>query len=438
MIFKLNPQTLLTMKTQTQNSLMKNLIPFTLAGGVLLTESARAGGIGLYEIATPDVGLASAGYAARAQDASTVFKNPAGMSLLGDGPQIQSGLQLLYGDVKFSQNAGKSAGFQGTDNGGNALGFMPAASLFYSQKLNERVAAGFGMFSYFGLAEDYGKNWIGRYYVQKSTLLGLSLMPGASVKINDWLSVGTSLNAMYGYMDSEVAIRNGLFGGSGDGQMKYKDSTWGFGGVAGVIVTPREGTRIGLTYVSPVKLNFSDKPQFINTPILSTFPQFNKTLDLGITVPQSVMLGVYQDLNEKWALMADVGWQQWSQFGEAEIGYNGTSLTKNLNYQDTWHGALGAKYKYSDRWAFTGGVAYDSSAVDDANRTVTVPMGEAYRFGLGTDWQATKSLSVNLAYEFMWCGDMPVNQTSVARGDLVGAYNNVWFSILTASVNWRF
>ena len=42
-----------------------------LTCGAALTISAYAGGIMLYEIATPDVGPASAGCAARAQDPST-------------------------------------------------------------------------------------------------------------------------------------------------------------------------------------------------------------------------------------------------------------------------------------------------------------------------------------------------------------------------------
>lgn len=406
-----------------------------LAGLACLNQSTRAGGIGLYEIASPDVGLASAGYSARAQDASTLFKNPAGMSLLEDGPQIQTGLQLLYGDVKFSSSKSSP---QGGGDGGNAVGALPGASFFYSQKLNDKVAVGFGTFSYFGLAEDYNDNWVGRYYVQKATLLGMSFMPGVSVKVNDWLAVGGCLNAMFGHLDTEVAINNGPLGGGGDGQMKLKDEQWGFGGVGGIIITPREGTRIGVTYVSPVKLDFSDKPEFINAPALSTLPAFNKTLDLGATVPQSVMLGIYQDLDAQWALMADVGWQNWSQFGEVDIGYNGNNLTKNLHYKDTWHGALGAKYKYNQDWAFTGGAAYDTSAVDDADRSVMLPMGQAYRFGLGTEWQATKSLNFNLAYEFMWLGDMSVNQSGPVRGDVVGSYENAWFSFVTVNVTWRF
>jgi long-chain fatty acid transport protein len=74
----------------------RTLLVSALACGAAPLPAIQADGSGLYEIATPDVGLASAGYGARAQDASTLFKNPAGTSLL-EGSQFQGGLQLTYG-----------------------------------------------------------------------------------------------------------------------------------------------------------------------------------------------------------------------------------------------------------------------------------------------------------------------------------------------------
>ena len=352
-----------------------------------------AGGLGLYEIGTPDVGLASAGYAARAQDASTLFKNPAGMSLL-DSSQIQSGLQVLYGSVNYSQNAGASRPFQGNNDGGNAIGALPGASFFIVYKINDKLAVGLGTFSYFGLSEGFSDDWVGRYYVQKATLIGMTIMPSASYKFNDWLSVGAGLNAMYGYLSDQVAVNTGT---PIDGQMKLRDTTWGFGANAGVLVTPCPGTRIGATYLSPVKLNFSDKPDFGNLGALAGKPAFlfPPSLNLGLTVPQSVMMGVYQELNEKWAVMADVGWQNWSQFGKADVSVGPGAvggITTQLNYDDTWHGAIGAEYQLNEDWLLTGGFAYDTSAVSDANRTVTLPMGQAYRFGLGAiyRWSRTR------------------------------------------------
>jgi long-chain fatty acid transport protein len=325
-----------------------------LACGVVLPQSSQAGGIFLYEIATSDVGLASAGYAARAQDPSTVFKNPAGMSLL-PGSQFQVGAQLTYGSANFSKDA-NTGPLLGDNNSGNAIGALPAGSLFFTHALSDRFAVGFGLLSYFGLAQKYDDNWVGRYYVQKDALLGMSFMPAASFKATDWLSLGAGLNAMYGYMDAEVAVRTGA---SGEGQLKVKDHTWGFGANAGVLIELCKGTRFGVTYLSPVKLDFTDTPSFSNLgtlggAIFADPPQLN----LGITVPQSVMLSAYHELSPKWAIMANVGWQNWSQFGKVDVGVDSAtpqSLTANLSYQDTWHGAIGAQYRASEKWRRSAG-----------------------------------------------------------------------------------
>jgi long-chain fatty acid transport protein len=144
--------------------------------------------------------------------------------------------------------------------------------------------------------------------------------------------------------------------------------------------------------------------------------------------------------------MADVGWQNWSRFGEVGVGVDSSTgliadakpTTINLHYDDTWHGAIGAQYKASEQWQFTGGFAYDTSAVSDANRTVTLPMGESYRFGLGTLWKYSKSLDLEAAYELAWSGDMPVTQTSTYRGTVSGTYDNVYFMFFSVGLNWRF
>lgn len=410
--------------------------------GAFATQTLLAGGISLYEIGTPDVGLASAGYAARAQDASTLFKNPAGMNQLPT-PQLQSGLQLLYGDVEFNKNSADTGpALRNSPDGGNAIGALPGASLFYVHPLSEKVAVGFGSLSYFGLAEDFDNDWVGRYYVQKGTLLGMSLMPAASVKLADWLSVGAGLNAMFGYLDNEVAVRQIAYP---DGQMKLKDNVWGFGANAGILIEPCQGTRIGVSYLSPVDLDFEDRPNFkgLDPAGLGALPtlQSPPNLKLDMTVPQMVMVSVYHELNEQWAVMADVGWQDWSEFGKVDVGVdsaNPSSFTTDLQYDDTWHGAVGAQYKPSEKWQFTGGFAYDTSAVSDQNRTVTLPMGEAYRFGLGALYHWKPNLDVGFAYEFMWLGDMPVVQDSTYRGRLSGSFDNSWFSVFTANFSWRF
>jgi long-chain fatty acid transport protein len=139
--------------------------------------------------------------------------------------------------------------------------------------------------------------------------------------------------------------------------------------------------------------------------------------------------------------MANVGWQNWNQFGKVNVGVdsaNPQSFTANANYQDTWHGAIGAQYHASEKWQFSAGVAYDSSAVSDADRTITVPMGKAYRIGLGALYQISEKINLGAAYEFLWAGDMPVTQESAYRGTVSGGFNGSWFSFFTLNMNWKF
>lgn len=413
------------------------LTALAVASALAAAQTGRAGGIMLYEVATPDVGLASAGYAARADDASTLFKNPAGMSQL-QGTQLQGGLQALYGGVSFTPNSGTSP-LLGSDDGGNAVGWLPGASLFVVTPIGDKVRVGLGTFSYFGLAEDYNDNWVGRYYVQESALVGMTLMPSVSYEATDWLLIGAGLNAMYGYLDTQMAVNNiGI--AAPDGQMSLTDRTWGFGANVGLLFKAGEKTRIGVTYLSALDLDFNDTPTFTGAG-----PANPPNLNLGTKVPQTAMLSVYHTLTDEWALMADFGWQDWSQFGYVQAGVEGgATTTLNLQYQDTWHGALGAQYRPTEKWKLSGGVAFDSSAVTSENRTVTLPMGQTWRFGLGAQYQLSKSVNIGAACTFMWAGDMAVTQTSAlpvalgGRGDVSGSFDDAFFTIANLNLTWTF
>ena len=112
----------------------------------------------------------------------------------------------------------------------------------------------------------------------------------------------------------------------------------------------------------------------------------------------------------------------------------------NLKYQDTWHGSVGAQYHPSHKGVFSAGVAFASSAVESENRTVTLPMGRTWRFGLGAQYQLSQAINIGLAETFMWTGDMSVDQGSnlSLRGRVSGSYNDTWFSVTSVNLIWRF
>src|SRR5260370_27314337 len=200
-------------------------ICLVFVAAVAMPPGAWSAGIMWYEQGTRDVGLASAGQGARAQDAGTVFTNPAGMTQLKDS-QLLAGIVPNFGNFTFSPNAKTT--LKGT-NGGNAAVPLPGGSFFYVHSLTPNLKLGFGSYSYFGAPLEYTLNWVGRYRLQGATLLGMSFQPSFAFRAADWLSIGGGPNVMVGFMRAKAGI-NTLNPRLRDAQVRYQHCTAHAGG----------------------------------------------------------------------------------------------------------------------------------------------------------------------------------------------------------------
>lgn len=418
---------------------------------VLSASSAMAAGIWLYESGTPDMGTAQAGQAAMARDASTAFSNPAGMTRL-DRSQLMVGLVGLdihadfRGETAFRDLDGS---IDTTGNGENAGSFTPSSSfnLVYAATPDLRLGVSVG--SYFGLAADYGQAFQGRYYAQKAEIMTMGINPSVGYKVNDWLSVGGGFTAMYGKLKEETAINNSPLGirNSADGQLKINSDDIGWGYNFGIMLEPAKSTRIGVTYRSKIDLEFDDVASMsgVTGPIGSRIAaRFNNTeLDLGLTIPQAVMASVYQQLNDRLAIMGNVGWQDWSSFGNIEVDVSSPSTSGNstldAHFDDTWHGAIGAHYRIADPWLLMIGFAYDSSPVNKKYRSVLLPLDRQLRYATGIEYTWNKDITVGFDYTFIDAGSAKIDQNrGPLAGHITGEFEKDYISAFGLNVNWKF
>ena len=188
-----------------------------------------------------------------------------------------------------------------------------------------------------------------------------------------------------------------------------------------------DSTRFGLTYVSKIEPSFQGDVT-INPSSLSA------QIDAKIVFPQFLRGSVYHDLNDRWALVGSIGWEQWSDFENITISTSNGEQLIPRNWDDTWHFAAGTHYKVTEELLVQFGMAYDTSPIDDAkNRTPDMPMDEQIRVAFGAQYAWSASLNLGCAFTYAFYGDAEIDNDL-----LVGDYksNDLYFFALNA--NWKF
>ncbi|WP_448668929.1 OmpP1/FadL family transporter [Enterobacter mori] len=387
-------------------------INLLLCTGLLAASCAHASALYFYEASTEDTALAGAGQAARAQDASTIMTNPAGMTRLPDHT-IAGGLQVMDGSIDYQLNN------DARRSPGDVMKTVPNASTFYSQKMTDDLYAGIGLYGNYGLGIDYG-NWAGDRLIKKSTMVAMTLSPSVAYKLNDRLSIGASANVNYGYFSLTRNVN--------DDDRQQHDHDWAMSYRLGLLMQLTEQTRAGITWNSRTDYHYR-----IDGKARLAGDAYELPVTAQVSAPQQIMLSVVHDVNQQWSVMGDLGWQDWSQFGAPQITVSGQTLNNVSRMKDTWHGALGVQYRPTEQWRLNAGVAFDSSPYQSqSDVAITLPTGDEWRFGTGAQYQITPASNIGVAVEYLHMQSSHVKSPAV----FAGSYDNphLWF----ASVNYSY
>ncbi|MGC2304363.1 OmpP1/FadL family transporter [Candidatus Binatus sp.] len=405
-----------------------------------LVTSARAAGLLLYETGAPDLGTASAGRAAMAGDASTAAANPAGMTQL-DRSQLltASGALLPFTNFDVAPQTTTSGG-----GGGNAGVFSPIGGFFYVYRLSEKLRLGVAVDSNFAFTGNYGKTWVGRYYVTYESILSGTINPSVAYEVNDWLSVGAGVSFSVARLKFQSKINNAL-PRVPDGGLAIESWDEAFGGNVGILLKPIAKLRIGLTYQSPEDYKFGFRPHLTGLgPILNRIRNRigGTKINIPMEVPQQVMLSGLYEVTPYWSLMGNVGWQNWSAFGEFPVGISTAkqrTVEANLHFSDTCQIAIGQQLRIGEKWLWSAGFAYDSSTVSKSNRLPTLPIDRQLRYGTGIQYQINSDITAGAAWEFMDAGPAPYTASrGPLAGTLQGHYSTNYLNFVAVDLIWKF
>lgn len=393
--------------------------------------SVQAAGFNLLEQNLSGLGNAYAGSAAVAENASTIYFNPAGMTHLPGG-NFSAGVAAIKPSFKFRNNG--STGPTGApatgSNGGDAGKWAMLPNAYLSWELTPRWFVGLGIGAPFGLTTDYKDGWIGRYHSEEFAIESINVNPSVAYKASDRLSLGIGVNWMR--MDADYRLATPLQfapGMIGDLSTRVKMDGDGWGWNAGLMYQLTPQTRIGFSYRSRVKIDADGTTKLRNRTIPAPVPALNWDADTSIKLPDTAILSVSHDLNSRWQLLADVSWTGWSSIPRLSIHNTGPGAQDSnleLRFKDAWRVALGANYHLDEQWTIKGGLAWDQSPVRDAHfRPTSLPDNDRYWVSLGAQYRLNKSATFDFGYTHLFLKDARINNDSdPARGVVRGKYKD--------------
>ena len=418
---------------------MKNIHPILLPAllASVFSGNACAAGFQLLEQNASGLGNAYAGSAAVADNASTVFYNPAGMTQLKPR-EYSVGMAIVQPSFKFNDRGSSSGALAGTGNGGEAgqLGFLPNGYLSWAYDKNLYLGIGFG--APFGLKTKYDNPWLGAAQATSFDIKTYNINPSIAYRVNDTVSIGGGVS--WQRLDAEYKRQAGvvaLFGPGTAGlaaatpiKLSLKDDAWGWN--VGALFKLSPVTKLGISYRSRIKYDLSGKIE-ASGPVGAINAAIASDAKAGIKLPDTFIASLTHQCSDQWEMLGDLSWTGWNSIPKIDIGRTsgagaGTvAQTLNTDFRDTWRIAIGANYKMKEDYKLKFGIAYDQTPVKGADtRLVSLPDNNRIWFSFGAQWKPVKdsSLDVGVAYLLMQNASIDNNQAATGRGQVTGNYKD--------------
>lgn len=411
-------------------------------GAVGAAGTARASGFMLLEQSATYQGASFAGAAARSDDPSTLFYNPAGMTQL---PGYQFSINGSFIDPEAYLNSGTAYTLAGTPAGGtagrDAAQSVLLPSFFATAQIAQDWHVGLAVTSPFGLATKYNTDSVARYNALTTSLATYNFAPSVAWQALPTLSVAAALRVEMADARLSQAVDFGTVGyahgipgyypGLHDGIGSLKGNDTAVGWQIGLLWQPLPATKVGFDYRSAIFHNLSGSVTYQNAGVLA--PVFaGGSATAKLVTPDTFSLSLAQDVGAV-TMLASLDYTEWSRFKTLQVNYTGPAFVTQENWNNSFMVSAGADWRLNETVTLRTGAAVDLTPVPNAYRTPRIPDGNRYWLSVGATWKPMPRLALSAAYSHLF-----VDSTKVDLSSLQANYNNNQINILSAEATLSF
>jgi long-chain fatty acid transport protein len=401
---------------------------FVMTAAALLAGGPALGsGYSVYEQGAKASAQAGA-FAARADDPSAIFYNPAGLTELR-GWQVMIGTSAIgLGDTRF-----ESPSLGDDDMIDNTL--FPS-HLYLTHRAGGRISWGIGLYTPFGLETEWDGSSPLRFSSLHAELRTAYLNPVIAIRISDAWSVAAGVSYVRGEVRAfsrDVSLTPlapltspTTFGQEVFANLRGDDDDVTFN--LGLQWRAETGLFAGLTYRGSATLDIRD-----GEVVYSGVPGSAILTEPGVTVqdkfvdgpaaaviplPDGAALGLGYHGDDPWSVEFDLVWTDWSDFQELVIDLANTSTvnvtglpqgpfapvvqdqTIRQDWIDTFSWRLGFGWAFTGRHEICAGLYFDENPIPDDTVRPSLPDADRWSAQVGYGF-AAGAFQLDVYYQYL-------------------------------------
>jgi long-chain fatty acid transport protein len=377
-------------------------------------------GNGFYvPVQAPEATSRGNAWLATADTAAAVYYNAAGLTQI-DSPEVIVGAYGVMLGLKADLDSGAY------EKGNNDWAFLP--QVYAAVPINDRLVAGFGVNTPFGLSTDWDDDSQFRALATETELTYATAWAVLGYRLTDTLSVGGGIGVSHA--DLKLARYQVIPTGPGTFAEFPSEFTGDDEGVSWTLSTrwqPNDCHAFGLVYRS--KTDYTLEGDFDISGVIA-----RESAESEFMTPATLAGGYAFTPCEEWTFELNIEWVNWDQLNSLDLSSESTGTTSlPFNWESNFIYSVGATRNFDNGWNVSAGYNFIENSIPDSNFNPGV--SDANRHWLNAGFgRKHESFRWNVAYQYAFSD----NEVSGSPGGLADGEFKSRFHGVMANLNWQF
>ncbi len=349
---------------------------------------------------------------ATADSASAVYYNAAGLTQLAS-PDLVVGFYTIRLGIEADTARG---------NYENNASWSLLPQIYGAFPLNDKLVAGFGINTPFGLSTDWGSNTPFRQLAMQTDLKYATGWAVLGYKLTDTLSVGGG----FGVHHADMMLKQGISYGGTD-TFEFNGNGEALSWTVSALWKPTQEHSFGLVYRSKADFMLEGDAQ-------NSYVPGSKNASLDLVTPATLAAGYAFRPCKEWSLEANIEWVNWDELNSLNLWQSpGSNTSLQFDWRSNFIYSVGGTRYYDNGWSVSAGYNFIENSQPDSTFNPGVSDANRHWLSVGVG-RETACFKINFAYQYAF-SDRDVSGSPYGLAD--GTYKSR-FNGLMLNCNWRF